>query len=255
MATEEFCRLGKELYSAEKEFGRFAKEFWLATKESCRLRKELKSAKLLYGRLGCCNLLAMYCKYFLLAYARDLMKTVFLVLLFLGAPSLLWADDELTARIRKFAEQGDPKAEFSMGLRYDLGDGLERNPELAAQWFRKAAEHGIVGACLYLGLKHEFGNGVKLDQAMASSWYERAALLGSAQAAFLLGNLYRILEDPDTIRGCVWLEIAAKQGYPGAEKAKQESCFGLRAQDFQEIVALIKKNEDQIKQQRGKPVK
>ncbi|WP_417909023.1 hypothetical protein [Candidatus Electronema sp. PJ] len=41
MATEEFCRLAKELYSAEKESGRLPKEFGQAAEEFCRLGKEL----------------------------------------------------------------------------------------------------------------------------------------------------------------------------------------------------------------------
>ncbi len=51
MAKEEFCRLAKELYLAEKKSGRVPKEFGQAGKESCRLAKELESAKLLGGRL------------------------------------------------------------------------------------------------------------------------------------------------------------------------------------------------------------
>ncbi|WP_417911079.1 hypothetical protein [Candidatus Electronema sp. PJ] len=39
-AAEEFCRLGKEFCSTEKESGRGAKEFEWAVEEFCRLGKE-----------------------------------------------------------------------------------------------------------------------------------------------------------------------------------------------------------------------
>ena len=37
--------------------------------------------------------------------------------------------------IHQLAEQGDPEAQCSMGIRYDLGDGIERDPIKAAEWF------------------------------------------------------------------------------------------------------------------------
>lgn len=159
----------------------------------------------------------------------------------------LRADDQLTDRIRQLAEQGNPEAQFSMGLRYDLGDGVERDPELAAQWFAEAASAGVAGACLYLGMKYEFGAGVKQDKAAAINWYEQAAVQGWPQAAFLLGSLYLIsLPTPETVRGCAWLSIADDQGYPGAEGVRQQKCSALDRDAEQEVTALVRRLEERM---------
>jgi TPR repeat protein len=156
------------------------------------------------------------------------------------------ADNQLTDRIRQLAEQGDREAQFSMGLRYDLGDGVERDPELAAQWFAKAAAAGVNGACLYLGMKYEFGAGVKQDKNEAVRWYEEAAVQGWPQAAFLLGSLYLSLPTPETVRGCAWLSIADDQGYPGAERAQRERCSALDRDAEQEVTALVRRLEERM---------
>ncbi|MDE0391318.1 MAG: tetratricopeptide repeat protein [Rhodospirillales bacterium] len=46
------------------------------------------------------------------------------------------------AHHRTAAERGFALAEFSLGLLYERGHGVPRNPELARQWFARAAEHG-----------------------------------------------------------------------------------------------------------------
>ena len=43
---------------------------------------------------------------------------------------------------RKAAEQGDPDAQFHLGLCYDEGCGVPENKAEAIKWFQKAAEQG-----------------------------------------------------------------------------------------------------------------
>ncbi|MCI5146368.1 MAG: sel1 repeat family protein [Candidatus Electrothrix sp. AR3] len=171
---------------------------------------------------------------------------VILLGLLLFQPCYLWADEQLTQEIRQLAEQGDPEAAFSMGLRYDLGDGVERDPELAAQWFEKAAKKKIAGAYLYLGMKYEFGAGVGQDKQTAIDWYKQAALRGWPQAAFLLGNLYLHLSTPNSIHGCAWLTLAAAQGYPGAEEVKANACSHFTNEMDRKTTALSRQFGYQI---------
>ncbi|MCI5222349.1 MAG: sel1 repeat family protein [Candidatus Electrothrix sp. AR4] len=152
-------------------------------------------------------------------------QVLFMSVVLIPAGSLK-ADDQLTKRIRLLADQGDREAQFSMGLRYDLGDGVVRDPELAVHWFAKAAAAGVSGACLYLGMKYEFGAGVKQDKEAAINWYERAAVQGWPQAAFLFGSLYLTRSNEDFLQGCAWLFIAAEQEYPGAEQTRLQKCSG-----------------------------
>lgn len=149
------------------------------------------------------------------------------LMLMLIQPHPVLADEQLVADTLQLAGQGDKEAQFSLGLMYDTGNLVERNPEQAVHWFKKAAAAGVAGACLYLGMKYAFGAGVKQDRQKAQHWYEQAAFQGWPQAAFLLGSLYLDLPAVDQIRGCAWLAIAAEQEYPGAEKIRQQECSNL----------------------------
>lgn len=168
-------------------------------------------------------------------------KSLFiLILLLFIQPSCLRAD-QLLDDTRQLAEQGDEEAQFSMGLRYDTGDGVERNPQQAVQWFNKAAKAGVAGACLYLGMKYEFGAGVSQNRKTAIHWYKKAAVQGWTQAAFLLGTLHLKPPKPDQVQGCAWLQIAAEQGYPGATETNQLKCSKLNKRTTKKIEKLVKK--------------
>lgn len=44
------------------------------------------------------------------------------------------------------AARGDARAQRSLGLMHERGDGVPRNPTLAAEWYRKAIAQGLPGA-------------------------------------------------------------------------------------------------------------
>ena len=46
------------------------------------------------------------------------------------------------AEIRCLAEQGNAEAQFSLGFRYDEGEGVPQDSQEAVKWWRKAAEQG-----------------------------------------------------------------------------------------------------------------
>jgi len=153
-------------------------------------------------------------------------------------PATVQANEQLFSATLHLAEQGDPEAQFSLGLLYDTGNQVERNPEQAAYWFTQAADGGVTGACLYLGMKYEFGTGVKQDRTRALHWYRQAALKGWGQAAFMLANLYLNNQRPDLAQGCSWLQIAADQEFPGAELARQQHCSELDKETARKIATL-----------------
>jgi TPR repeat protein len=173
---------------------------------------------------------------------KALYTTVLLLSLSLYPPALFAHQDqeekELSEEILQFAHQGDPEAQFSIGIRYDLGYGVERNPEEAAQWFQKAAEQGIIGAYIYLGIKYEFGSGLAQDQAAAKDWYRRAALHGWPQGAYLLGNAHLHNPPPDRIQGCAWLALAAEEEYLGAQEALEEYCTNVSSTEQEAITRI-----------------
>src|SRR5258707_15429468 len=49
------------------------------------------------------------------------------------------------------AEQGNPDAQYNLGVAYAYGHGVTRDHAAPASWFRKAANQGLAPARLSLG--------------------------------------------------------------------------------------------------------
>jgi hypothetical protein len=88
------------------------------------------------------------------------------------------------------ASAGKPEAQFRIGVQYELGAHVTKDPAQAAAWYRKAADHGYPQAQHSLGVLYEFGNGVPADPVTAVQWYRKAAEQGFAPAQFSLGLCY-----------------------------------------------------------------
>lgn len=98
-----------------------------------------------------------------------------------------------TARARSLAERaegGDPAAQFELGLKSDLGDGVPADARIAFTWFQKAAAAGVPEAEFNLAVMLDSGRGTKQDMAEAALWYARSAAHGNHRAEFNLGLLY-----------------------------------------------------------------
>ena len=94
------------------------------------------------------------------------------------------------AQWKPLAEQGDAKAQFSVGLMYDKGHGVLQNHETAAKWITLAAEQAYVNAQCNLGVMYHNGEGVLQDDKIAAQWFTLAAEQGHAQAQYDLGVMY-----------------------------------------------------------------
>jgi uncharacterized protein len=89
------------------------------------------------------------------------------------------------------ADHGDARAQFSLGLLYENGDGVPRDYAKARQWYEKAAAQGDAKAQLYLGLQSSFGQGVPMDLVEAYMWYSLAAGNGNPHAPGYRADLSR----------------------------------------------------------------
>ncbi len=109
--------------------------------------------------------------------------------LMLAAPA--WADfqagldayergdyDTAVKELWPLAEQGHPKAQYNLGVMYQLGLGVPQDDQEAAQWCRLAAEQGHAGAQVVLGAMYHLGQGVPRDDALAHKWVTLAAAHG-----------------------------------------------------------------------------
>ena len=91
---------------------------------------------------------------------------------------------------RKAADQGHAKAQYSLGVLYDRGDGVSQDLVQAAIWYRKAADRGHAKAQYNLGVMYTLGQGVSQDLVQAAIWYRKAADRGHAKAQYNLGVIY-----------------------------------------------------------------
>ena len=86
--------------------------------------------------------------------------------------------DKLIAR----AQAGDPKAQNQLGVRYLLGDGVEKDPQQAVEWYRKAARSGYADAIFNLGTAYFNGTTVTIDDSTAFAFFSAAVDAGSSPA-------------------------------------------------------------------------
>lgn len=73
---------------------------------------------------------------------------------------------------------------MALGNCYLQGQGVERDPVKAAEWFRRAAEQADSMGEFSLAVAYELGRGVTADAAEAVRWYRRAAEQGYVLAQY-----------------------------------------------------------------------
>jgi hypothetical protein len=114
------------------------------------------------------------------------------------------------------AKEGRASAQFSMGRRFEEGDGVCQNLADAAHWYLLAAEQGYSSAQFRLGTM--CGLGVVRNIENALHWLSLAAQAGDMRAEYAVGQLY---EADDRIRDHVaavnWYRRAAVKGYKDAQ--------------------------------------
>ena len=120
---------------------------------------------------------------------------------------------------RKFAELGRRDAQFTLAVRYELGQDIPQDALRATYWYRKAAQRGSALAQFNLGLKYAIGDGVPLDQSMALFWYQRAADQGHLESQFLVGVAYARGDGvpPAATQAVRWWREAAQGDYAPAQ--------------------------------------
>ena len=83
---------------------------------------------------------------------------------------------------RASAEQGNPIAQYNLGLMYANGRGVPRNDAEAERWYRLAAYQGHADAQYSLGTLYAGGEGVPEDHVLAYMWFNLAAAQGNEDA-------------------------------------------------------------------------
>ncbi|MCQ2079262.1 MAG: SEL1-like repeat protein [archaeon] len=132
------------------------------------------------------------------------------------------------------ADNDHLRAIFEMGRALARGEGLERDPVRALEYFERGAELGEAVCTDWCGWMHDRCGGLERDPVLAASFYLRAAEQGNAHAMNRLGEMYAEGDgvEADWIEACLWTRCAA---YIGDNMARhrlglwhEEGLFGLR---------------------------
>ena len=93
----------------------------------------------------------------------------------LASPAFRLVDE--AERFPRWIAENDPVggAEFNLGFLYQHGEGVDKDPKKAAEWYQQAAERGHPSAQYNLGGMYLRGDGVEKDLVMAYFWRKLAA--------------------------------------------------------------------------------
>jgi hypothetical protein len=175
------------------------------------------------------------------------------------AAAILWPVYKQKATERKLAEaarvdrvraeQGDAKAQHSLGVSYTNGEGVPRDYAEAVRWYRKAADQGFAKAQYGLAFSYAYGQGVSQDYAAAVRWSRKAAEQGLATAQYALGMCYADGQGVprDYAEAVRWSRKAADQGDTNAQYAlgyMYRNGQGV-PQDYAEAVRWFRKAAEQ----------
>ena len=126
------------------------------------------------------------------------------------------ANDQSIDAARAKAENGDPGAQFILGILYSKGERTQKDLTEAAKWFLKAAKQGHREAQFNIGYAYRFGLGVPNNWAgygQAVNWFRKAAEQGHPGAQSNLGLHYHNGQavDQDYTEAVKWYRMAAEQ--------------------------------------------
>ena len=93
-------------------------------------------------------------------------------------------------RMRIRAHLGGADSQILVGYACETGEGTEKDPVKAVEWYRKAAAQGHPKAFGLLGEKYRLGVGVRQDLIRANMFY----MLGLRRGETHLGDIMRALE-------------------------------------------------------------
>lgn len=115
---------------------------------------------------------------------------------------------------QKAATQGNPNAQYDLGIMYARGEFVATNVVLAMQWLRTASSNGNARASFVIGDAFENGRFGYKDHALSVKWYVKAFDQGLVHAGYHLARLYdrKTSIVRDKAKSVKWYEKAANAG-------------------------------------------
>lgn len=134
--------------------------------------------------------------------------------------------DRAAAELEQIANQGDPHAQYIMGLLYRDGGLLVPDAEQAKRWWELSAQE-LPDAQYALGKLYLSDDPDIHDPAKGLYWLQQAANSGHEYATYHLGKEYLTGENipKDTARAVVYIRQASEQANPYAQYLLGKLCL------------------------------
>jgi len=107
--------------------------------------------------------------------------------------------DKAANWFKRGAWQGDEQSQYSLGFLYINGQGVKEDEDAGIYLVQCAANQGYLHAQLYLGWCYETGRIYELDYNKALFWYTKAADQGDVDAIVWIGEYNMYYEEGNTI--------------------------------------------------------
>lgn len=126
-----------------------------------------------------------------------------------------FTEEELFEVYYDLALDGTAYAQYEIGKRFFMGNGVTKSAVLSAKWIESAAKLGIPEAQHVMGLSYYYGRNKPKNVATAVTWFEEASNQNYAEAQYHLGIIHLTEEgfDSDLALGVKYLRMAAEQGH------------------------------------------
>lgn len=172
-----------------------------------------------------------------------------------GKPEPSASGKPFITELQAKAMDGDPRAQFDLGVCYRFGQGVPRSEAMAVKWYRKAAAQGYAKAQYNLGVSCDFGQGTPKDHAAAVAWYRKAAEQGHAKAQYNLGVSYKYGQGValDRTEAYAWLTLAAANGAKIALRSREDVARRLSPQELEWAQVRARQLRGELRGKRAKP--
>ncbi len=116
----------------------------------------------------------------------------------------------------KAAEQGNPEAQYYLGMMYLNAVSIDKDPKLAYEWLSAASRRDDPEAMLELARIYQDNKSPKYDDQMAFAFFNKSADAGNPVAKAEVGYYYDngLYVAKDTEKALQLFQEAAKQGNP-----------------------------------------
>ena len=150
---------------------------------------------------------------------------------------------------RSLAQKGDARAQYSLGMMYNDGEGVPKSDKMAATWYLKAARQGHAKAQYNLGVAYYSGKGVPHNYTEAAAWIRKAAKQGDVIAQTVLGAMYgkgNVGVPKSDVYAYAWCNIAAAHGDDLAKKCRSTAQNLMTVSEIAEAQLLSRELFEEI---------